>query len=61
MKMFFFHRQLERKGQEEEHHWDWPSETPEGHLPQIQVRRSNVKPSLGSRTYKWLNLQQLRI
>lgn len=31
-------RQLERQGQEKEHHWNWPSETPEGRLPQIQVR-----------------------
>lgn len=36
--MFFFCRQLECQGQEEEHHWNWPSETPEGCLPQIQVR-----------------------
>lgn len=35
-----FCRQLERQGQEEEHHWDRPSETPEGRLPQIQVRFS---------------------
>lgn len=42
MHLFFvlFCRQLERQGQEEEHHWDRPSETPEGCLPQIQVRCS---------------------
>lgn len=35
--MFFLCRQLECQGQEEEHHWNWPPETPEGRLPQIQV------------------------
>lgn len=35
--MSLFCRQLECKGQEKEHHWYWPSETPQGCLPQIQV------------------------
>lgn len=35
--MFCVCRQLERQGQEEEHHWYRPPETPEGRLPQIQV------------------------
>lgn len=46
--MLFFCRQLECQGQEEEHHWNWPSETPEGCLPQIQVRFSNDVHSITS-------------
>lgn len=75
MKVFFFCRQLECQGQEEEHHWNWPPQTPEGCLPQIQVRcifnflktfffldvNSNVKTCLDSDAKQSFNILGLNV